>query len=134
MDNSNYLIEKLRQAKERINNVVGDKKYYNFYDVSKLLRDFSFTKEIALEEINDYLPATIPTVESIDSFSKGFISDYDLYKIYAVNYGSGFALIVVSSKDGNIVSNYYGEMINEFTMGIYYCLDIMCKDNPFCCS
>ena len=134
MNNDKYILEKLDNAKKYVIENVGAKKYYNFYDAYKLLKSFSFTKEIDINELNDYLPATIPLVESIESFSKGYISDYDVYKIYAINYGSGFAIIVISSKDGKIISNYYGDMINDFTISIYYCLDIMCQDNPYYCN
>ncbi|MGM9970841.1 MAG: hypothetical protein ACI35W_00330 [Anaeroplasmataceae bacterium] len=134
MYNEKYLNEKLLEAIDYVNLVIGKKEYYTFNDVFILLKSFNFTKEIYLEDINDYLPSSLPLVESISSFSKGYISDYDIYKIYAINYGSSFAIIVVSSKDGNIVSDYYGDLFNDFTMKIYYCLSIMCKENPYCCN
>ncbi len=129
-----YLKAKQKKSLELISEQIGLKKYYNFFDVFKLFKSFGFTKEIKFEEIVNYLPANYQIYNNIEDFTKGYINEYDIYKIYAINYGHIFVLIVVSSKDGTIISNYYGETINDFTMNIYYCLDIMCKPNPFCCN
>ena len=132
MDNSKYILKHKEDSLIYIKEVLGDKSFYDFKDVFKLLKSFSFTKEITLEEINDYLPSNLPFPNGMYSFTKGYISDDDIFKIYAVNYGSGFIIIVVSSINGNSVNGYYGNIINDFTLKIFYCLDIIC--NRFSCS
>ena len=60
--------------------------------------------------------------DNIYEYTKGFISD-DNYRIYALNYGTGFIIIVISGDD--YITGYYGDTINDFTLRIYYALEVM---------
>ncbi len=121
-----YIDEKLNEAKNYLYACIGEKKYYTYDDVYKLLRSYTYTEEIEFSEIDSYIPSSLK-YDSIIDFTKGFIIDKN-YKIYALNYGTGFILIVVSSSDGNIINSYYGDVINDFTLKIYYALEVMCKN------
>ncbi len=121
-----FLDEKLTQAKNYLYSIIGIKDDYTYDDVYKLLKSFSYTEEIDFSEINSYIPSSL-RYDSVYEFTKGFITNDD-FKIYALNYGTGFILIVVSSLDGKHVNTYYGDTINDFTLRIYYALEIMCKN------
>lgn len=127
MNNQKYIYKKMLESEKYIYDLLGKKEKYTFLDVFKILSSFSFTKEILFEEIGLYVPTLYHYLTSIEDFSQGFISGRDDYKVYALNYGSSFAIIIVSSTDGCHIDNYYGDMFNDFTMNIYYCLDIMCS-------
>lgn len=121
-----YIDSKLEEAKQYLYNIIGKKDYYTFDDVYKLLKSFTFTLEIDFSDLKDYISQSL-NYDNIIEFSKGFIIDKN-YKIYAINYGSGFVIIVVSSANGYNVTSYYGNIINDFTLKIYYALEIMCKN------
>lgn len=121
-----YIDSKLEEAKQYLYNIIGEKDYYTFDDVYKLLKSFTFTVEIDFCDLKDYISQSL-NYDNIIEFSKGFIIDEN-YKIYAINYGSGFVIIVVSSANGYNVTSYYGNIINDFTLKIYYALEIMCKN------
>lgn len=124
-----FLTRQMKKANELVEELVGRKKYYNYFDAVKVLRNFGYTKEIQFEEMMNYLPANYKEPDNIETFTKGFINDYHSYKIFAINQDHRFVIIIVASKDGVIIDRYYGETINEFTMFIYYCLDIICNCN-----
>lgn len=125
MPKEEYLDSKLNESYNLIERLIGIKDKYSFEDAYKLLNAFSFTQEISLDEISEYLPSAAKIPNDVFEYTKGFISNQN-YKIYALNYGSGFIIIVVGGT--SFIEDYYGDTINDFTLNIYYCLEIMCKN------
>ena len=121
----NYLDKKLIEAKNLVNKILGYKELYTQEDVYELLNAFTFTQEIDFSELHEFLPSAMKKPESIEEYTKGFIYNDD-YKIYALNYGTGYVIIVVDGKE--YAKGYYGDTINDFTLNIFYCLEIMCKN------
>lgn len=121
-----YIDEKLLEARSYVERLIGKKELYTHEDAYKLLNSFSFTQEIDFEEIPEFLPSAMKAPESILEYSKGFIDDETENRIYALNYGTGFIIIIISGNES--ISKYYGDTINDFTLRIYYALEIMCKN------
>lgn len=122
-----YLDEKLNEAKEYVNSIIGIKEEYTFNDALKLLKSFSYTQEIDFDELAEFIPASLHFA-NLYEFTNGFIDDNSINQMYALNYGTGFIIIVLSSLDGKNINSYYGNTINDFTLRIYYALEIMCKN------
>ena len=120
-----YLEDKLDEAKSLVNNLLGNKEFYTHEDAYKLLNSFSFAIEISYSDIASYLPSAMVLPDTIYEYTKGFIID-DNYKIYALNYGTGFIIIIISGSD--FITGYYGDTINDFTLRIYYCLEYMIRN------
>lgn len=121
-----YIEEKLNEALSYVYKLIGKKELYTHEDALKLLNSFSYTEEIDLEDIPSFLPSARIAPRNLFEYTNGFISDYDNNKIYALNYGTGFIIVVISAQNGYITT-YYGDTINDFTLRIYYCLEIMTK-------
>lgn len=120
-----YLEERLEEAKKLVDNLLTNKEFYTHDDAYKLLNSFSFAVEIEFSDIKSYLPSAVIMPDNIYEYTKGFIID-DNYKIYAINYGTGFIIIIISGTD--FVTGYYGDTINDFTLRIYYCLEYMTRN------
>lgn len=126
MQTDTYLELHLNDAKEYVFKMIGKKELYTSNDAYKLLKSFSYTEEIDFTDIPSYLPSAAKAPTDISSYTKGFINKYAVNNIYAINYGTGFVIIIISSENGYI-TNYYGDTINDFTLKIYYCLEVMIK-------
>lgn len=126
MQTDKYINDHLNEALEYVNQMIGKKELYTHDDAYKLLKSFSFIQEIEFDEIKDFIPSAMKAPSSIEEYTSDFISSNYDNRIYALNYGTGFIIIIISAANGYITS-YYGDTINDFTLKIYYSLEVMCK-------
>lgn len=126
LEDNEYLSLKLKEAKDLVIKIVGLKEYYTQDDAYNFLSAYAFTQEIDFSELKDFLPSAMKTPESIEEYTKGFIDSRE-FKIYALNYGTGYVIIVVDGE--SYIKSYYSDVINDFTLKIFYSLEVMCKNN-----
>lgn len=128
METEKYLNNKLAWASHFLRESVGLKLNYTQNDVFNVLTRFGYVENVELDEACDYLPSKGYNLDSIETFTNGFIKS-NRFKIYAVRMGRHFNLFVVSYNEQNEPDLYYSVTISEETMDICYILELMTKQH-----
>lgn len=123
MDNT-YLENKLADARKILKNTIGLKNIYLEKDVFTILTKFGWVESLSLDEAPMYLNSLGYDFSSINTFTKGFITNEDA-KIYAVRMDKHFNLFVISFNKYGEMDAYYSVTISNETLNICYILEEM---------
>lgn len=125
---NNFINKKLKKANCFINETIGLKTYYNKSDIFIIFTKFGWVEELTLDEVSDYIPTLGHNLDSISSFTKGFINSYKSV-IYAIRMQKHFNLFVIGFNNLNQYDSYFSVTINDETLEICYILEEMLKQN-----
>lgn len=122
--NTKYIEQKIEQARAYIKRYIGLRPVYLEKDIFDILKTFGYVESLNLDEVDFYLPSMAYDNSSIESFTKGFISEKD-YRIYAIRMEKHFNLFVAGFNKYREFVNYYSVTISEETLSICFILEQM---------